>query len=201
MVKASDTRQKILEAALDLFSQQGFHGTSIREIAAEVGIRKSSIYNYFSGKEDILEVIFIKFGAGPIKDKLESEEIRAKIEAPYELLNDFASLIMEIVKDPEEQKFTKIVLIEHNNELVRDMISEKMLTETRGKLMGIFEQMIEKGLIKEEEPLFLVDEFIGPLIFMRLEFLMLSYKDQDLSYIYEFIQKHVDFFWQAVKKE
>ncbi|MFW5981469.1 MAG: TetR/AcrR family transcriptional regulator, partial [bacterium] len=42
----SDTDRKILEAALDLFASQGFHGTSIREIAERVGIQKSSIYNH-----------------------------------------------------------------------------------------------------------------------------------------------------------
>ena len=46
------TKEKIVETALELFSQRGYGGVSIRDIAREVGIRESSIYNHFPGKQD-----------------------------------------------------------------------------------------------------------------------------------------------------
>ena len=49
------TKQKILDAALDLFSTQGFDATSVSQIADEVGIRKASMYSHFSSKQEILE--------------------------------------------------------------------------------------------------------------------------------------------------
>lgn len=49
------TKQKILDAALDLFSMQGFDATSVSQIADEVGIRKASMYSHFSSKQEILE--------------------------------------------------------------------------------------------------------------------------------------------------
>ena len=48
------TREKILEVALDLFTDQGFDGTSMREIAGRLGITKPSIYYHFASKEEIL---------------------------------------------------------------------------------------------------------------------------------------------------
>jgi AcrR family transcriptional regulator len=48
------TRDAILEAALDLFAQRGYHATSMREIAAEVPIRAAGIYYWFANKEAIL---------------------------------------------------------------------------------------------------------------------------------------------------
>ncbi|MBW4078869.1 MAG: TetR/AcrR family transcriptional regulator [Acidobacteria bacterium] len=48
------TREAILEAALDLFAQRGYHATSMREIAAEVPIRAAGIYYWFASKEAIL---------------------------------------------------------------------------------------------------------------------------------------------------
>jgi AcrR family transcriptional regulator len=48
------TREKILQVALDLFTEQGFDGTSMREIAARLGITKPSIYYHFASKEEIL---------------------------------------------------------------------------------------------------------------------------------------------------
>ncbi len=48
-----ESRQKILEAALHLFAQQGYAATSISSIATKAGISKGLIYNYFDSKEEI----------------------------------------------------------------------------------------------------------------------------------------------------
>ena len=44
---------RILQAASDLFTTQGFHGTSTREIAAKAGVSLGNIYNYFGNKEEL----------------------------------------------------------------------------------------------------------------------------------------------------
>ena len=54
------TRQAILDAALDLFSEKGYFGTSLRDVATAVGVRESALYNYFAGKDALRQ------GAGPI---------------------------------------------------------------------------------------------------------------------------------------
>lgn len=45
-----NTKQEILEAALELFSVQGFEATSIAQIASAVGIHKASLYSHFENK-------------------------------------------------------------------------------------------------------------------------------------------------------
>ena len=52
-----NTKQEILNAALDLFSVQGFEATSISQIANAVGIRKASLYSHFENKQAILVAI------------------------------------------------------------------------------------------------------------------------------------------------
>jgi AcrR family transcriptional regulator len=54
----SDKQTRIIETAMKLFSQKGYHSTSIQEIAENSGIAKGSIYNYFSSKEDLFMSIF-----------------------------------------------------------------------------------------------------------------------------------------------
>ena len=55
------SRQAILDAALELFAREGYSGTSMSRIAGRVGISKGLIYNYFTGKEQILECILDEF--------------------------------------------------------------------------------------------------------------------------------------------
>ncbi len=52
------TKERIFDAALDLFAQKGFDAVSMREIAEAVGIKKASLYSHFASKDEILERIF-----------------------------------------------------------------------------------------------------------------------------------------------
>ena len=51
------TKDKILQVSINLFSEFGYDNVSIRQIAKEVGIKESSIYNHYKSKESILETI------------------------------------------------------------------------------------------------------------------------------------------------
>ena len=50
---AKDTKERILEKALEMFSEKGYEGTNIREITAALGLVKSSMYRHFGSKEEI----------------------------------------------------------------------------------------------------------------------------------------------------
>ncbi|MCY1695080.1 TetR/AcrR family transcriptional regulator [Curtobacterium sp. SL109] len=58
----ADTRQRAQDVALRLFTQRGYEGTSLRDIADELGINKASLYYYFDGKEGILQSLFEQRG-------------------------------------------------------------------------------------------------------------------------------------------
>jgi AcrR family transcriptional regulator len=55
------TRSEILQAAHDLFVQQGFHGTSMRQIASQAGIALGGLYNHFESKEQVFTAVFIEY--------------------------------------------------------------------------------------------------------------------------------------------
>jgi AcrR family transcriptional regulator len=52
-----DTRDRILDAALDLFSEHGFDGTTLQQIADRVGLTKAALYHHFRSKDDLLEAL------------------------------------------------------------------------------------------------------------------------------------------------
>jgi AcrR family transcriptional regulator len=59
--RGDQTRQAILHAAHDLFIEQGYHGTSMRQIAREADIALGGLYNHFVSKEAVFEAVFLAF--------------------------------------------------------------------------------------------------------------------------------------------
>ena len=57
---AASTRDRILDIALDLFTEQGFDGTSLRQIAEKVGVTKAALYYHFESKDDILMALHMR---------------------------------------------------------------------------------------------------------------------------------------------
>ncbi len=86
------TRKAILASALKIFSQKGFHGTSISDIAKDAGISKGLAYNYFDSKQDIIEALFKQAfdeaeflfdGLNSLKDPY--EKLKFMIEASFDM--------------------------------------------------------------------------------------------------------------------
>jgi AcrR family transcriptional regulator len=54
------SKAKILVAAMRVFAHRGYEGTSVRMIAEEAGISQGLLYNYYSGKEELLRALFVR---------------------------------------------------------------------------------------------------------------------------------------------
>lgn len=52
------TKEKIFDAAVDLFAERGFDGVSIRDIGRAVGVSEGAVYKHYASKEAILDSIF-----------------------------------------------------------------------------------------------------------------------------------------------
>lgn len=83
------TRERILEVALGLFSEQGYDKTSLREVAEKVGVTKAALYYHFPSKEDILtELVEAAHGVGhhflagllPDEGPIDLDELMGKLE-------------------------------------------------------------------------------------------------------------------------
>jgi AcrR family transcriptional regulator len=58
--EAVSTRERILDVALDLFTEKGFDGTSLREISERLGLTKAALYYHFASKDDILMALHMR---------------------------------------------------------------------------------------------------------------------------------------------
>src|SRR5689334_14589066 len=64
----SDTKQRILDAAERLIGEQGFAGTSLRQIIAEAGVNLAAVHYHFGSKEELLHAL-VQRKVGPVNEK------------------------------------------------------------------------------------------------------------------------------------
>ena len=85
----SDTRSRLRELALQLFAEQGYEQTSLREIAERLGVTKAALYYYFKSKEDIVRSLVEDYMAqiddliAWAKDQPRDTAIKAEIVSRY----------------------------------------------------------------------------------------------------------------------
>jgi AcrR family transcriptional regulator len=80
--EASSTRERILDVALDLFTEKGFDGTSLREIAERLGVTKAALYYHFASKDDILLALHMRlhaFGKDALVKLTEDEPVSLQV--------------------------------------------------------------------------------------------------------------------------
>lgn len=112
-----DTRDRILQVALDLFIDQGYEKTSLREIAEKVGVTKAALYYHFSSKEEILRTLLepasaaLRALADLLKERPSREDWAAGLAALvewilpqrrlYELIESNQSILNHIAHDSD----------------------------------------------------------------------------------------------------
>lgn len=194
------TREKILAAALDLFAQQGFSATSIRQIAQQVGVRESSIYNHFRSKDEILRTVLSSYGFGFVKTILEKDYLNRTIKDPYQFLNAIVDDIMNRWQEEEDSKFVQVLFMEMFREASARKAYNRDLDASRTFFMQLFGKMQDEGMIKPFDPWLLANEFIGIIVAIHLEYLNRIKEGLDVTSIYhELRYEHVKFFWGAIK--
>lgn len=134
----NDKQIQILEVAEKLFAENGFDGTSVRQIAQEADINIAMISYYFGSKEKLLEALF-NFRMEDFRMELES--IIAKKENHLKTLNDIIAII---IKRVHKNRLThKIVNFEFSNES-RGIDFDNYVHQKRDNY-HLFETFVEDG--------------------------------------------------------
>lgn len=169
----------------------------MREIAAAVGIRGSSIYNHFSGKEDIFSELFNYLAPLNLEsDKFQQKFMAAEID-PLENLNYFANIVIEEMQDQKKVKLLKIMLKENNNQVVKKRMQSRMESNI-GKITVFFTRLQQQGKIKKElDPEFIANEFAGTLIFYRMRYLI--FELDSFEELKAATKRHISFFWENIR--
>src|SRR5579864_6303646 len=104
------TRQAILDAALQVFAEKGYFGSSLRDIATAVGVRESALYNYFPSKEALFEALIL----ADQPSKAERERLFVVMVEPIsdvrETLTRLAVVALEHFTTPHQQQLFCILI-------------------------------------------------------------------------------------------
>ena len=156
--KGEVTRLAIEDAAISLFLEQGYHATSMRQIADQAGLALGGIYNHFASKDEIFQGIII--------DKHPYKKILpAILSAEGETVDDFFKnaaniVITELGKQPEFISLMFIELVEFKGKH-----GSMMLREIAPKVLPVFEKIVKsRKNLRVTNPAVLMRSFFGMII-------------------------------------
>jgi len=156
--KGETTRLAIEDAAVELFTEHGYHATSMRQIAEHAGLALGGIYNHFAGKEEIFEAIIID--KHPYKKVLPAL-LAAEGETVEGFLRNAAQLaLLEIKSQPYYMNLMFIEFVEFKGKH-----GASMLLEIAPKVLPIFEKLVKgRKELRVTNPVMLLRSFFGMLI-------------------------------------
>ena len=164
-----NTKQEILEAALELFSVQGFEATSISQITNAVGIRKASLYSHFENKQAILDALVQE-----VLEQYEGHSLFARADwkkdagSLPQTADDAVQMIQGqirfILHDPAISRARKMLVIEQfqNPELAK-LQTKQNYSDVLGYFTGLIKCMIQKGVLAEDDPEIMAAQFCLPI--------------------------------------
>jgi AcrR family transcriptional regulator len=200
------TKEKIIDAATDIFAQRGFDAVSMYEIAEAVGIKKPSLYYHFASKDKILEKI-LEYPIertkhmGPQQVGTEELIISMSLE---EFMAMGADLIVSWSEEPRMQKTLRIIFVEmYHNAQIKDFYS-KFIDLTFSFWEMIFTLMVKHKIIKPFDPKVLAKEYLSFYGNAYWDYFLLRYEPNTSSFQNEYkdmIDQHTAFIVNIIKNE
>lgn len=157
-------KEEILNAAIELFSNRGFDGVSIREIATHAKVHFASIRYHFGDKENLYKACISKHGESRLISAKRFLSVEPKSPEDMRLRLGFA--IDDVFRIHSENPFlTKLLLLEVESTNPRsDLVLKKTMVAMRETYADFFKSCQTKKFIdKDLDPLFLTQSLMGIL--------------------------------------
>lgn len=161
---AKDTKDRILAAALEMFSQYGYAGTNIRELTASLGLGKSSMYRHFESKEEIWNALLDQMAAYYEARFGSAEHLPPVPDSLEELVMMTMRMVNFTVHDDKIVMSRKLLTIEQFRDgRARDLATKHFLTGLTGMFTQLFAGMMDKGLLRRDDPAMLAFAYTAPI--------------------------------------
>lgn len=186
MDKEMTTKEKIIFESLRLFSKEGYDGVSMREIASAVGIKGASLYNHFSGKDEIFNAIFdtmkMHYDNTAVSMNIPMEENDKTVETYLNIDEDglfkmAEGLLYFFCKDEFTVMFRKLLVSEqHKYPLAAKLLKQYYIDAPILFQTQLFSGFQKKGSMKDYDANMMALHFYSPIYYI------LSKNDLGVSY-------------------
>lgn len=200
------TKQKILEESLKLFSEKGYEGVSMREIAAAVGIRGASIYNHFKGKEAIFQGIFEemtkRYDGVAAMLSIPTEETTEAAQrfiglGEQEMLQLAKALFTFFAQDEFVVRFRRMLVAEQNRSpLAAKTLKSYYFDAPIQYQAGLFEKMQQCGAFEGYDAKTMALHFYSPVYYLLSRYDL----EQDYDRCIKELEQHVHWFINLYNK-
>ncbi len=193
--KGKLTRLAIEDAAIELFMEQGYHATSMRQIADRADLALGGIYNHFSSKDELFEAIIVD--QHPYKRVLPII-LEAEGDTVEAFLRNAVKITMtEIGKESFFIKLMMIEIVEFNGKH-----GSMMLREIAPKVLPVFERLVKsRKELRITNPAVLMRSFFGMIISFFITEILVSNSLIDKLMPKNLMDVYVDIFLHGILKE
>lgn len=185
----TDKRMAVIQAAMELIAENGFHGTPMSGIAKRAGVAAGTIYHYFESKDALIEATYA----------LLEEQLLESIRQGYcedssvqeRFLHIGRMLVSSFIVFPMKSRFIEQF---HNSPYGVASRRERMLGKKNDLVSSLFEEARQQGLIKDLPLPVIFALAFGPLLLICRDHIFGLITLDDLL-----IEKTVEACWNALK--
>ena len=161
---AKDTKERILAAALEMFSQKGYDGTNIRELTASLGLVKSAMYRHFESKEEIWNALLDEMIAYYAERFGSPERLPGVPDSLEELVTMTMRMVDFTIHDERIVMTRKLLTIEQFRDgRARNLATKHFLTGLKEMFIPVFSGMMDKGLLRRDDAAMLAFAYTAPI--------------------------------------
>lgn len=197
-LSGEERRQRIVEAAVDLFSRKGFRGTTTREIAEAAGISEAMIFKHFATKRELYSAI--------IEVKSETEELLASAaEAAQGKKNDAGvfravglKMMEQTERDPSLMRLLLFSALEGHE--LSEIFFESRVRRLHEFLSSYIRKRIEDGRFRSVDALVVARGFIGMIVHYLLIHEVFGVKRPPRTSPEEVVEVFVSIFLKGIER-
>lgn len=173
--EARDTRGAILAAALDAFAEKGCLATSVRDIAAAVGIKDASLYNHFASKQALFQAV-VEWQLGRLESMLHADRaLFSPADDASAYLDPSGERLLQVVEasyrpffeDGQLQLLRRLLAIDrYVDERCRALFDRLFVGQPVEIQESIFSQAMARGGFAPGDPALMARQFHGPMFML-----------------------------------
>lgn len=149
MSKYDSKRQAILENAYRLFRAQGFDGTSMADITAQVGGSKATLYSHFLSKEELFVECMMAALQNYMSDTL--KHLDASRCDPHAALHNFGTSLLNFICSSEQVEVRRLMIAEAARSGTGKLFFDK-ITALRAQISSFLAACMASGLLRRDDP-------------------------------------------------